>query len=198
MVRSLDIALKHLCILGSTGSIGTSALSIVERYPERFAIASLAAGRNLDLAFSQCKQWRPQLISVATEELAAELSSRLKAAGLSGTEVVHGTAGTVRAATLPDVDFVVSAIVGLGGLEATHAAVAAGKQVGLANKEAMVAAGEILTRLARDRKVPLLPIDIRLLPDFLSSPAVQPADMCEGKTQLHRTAIRTELSARDK
>ena len=82
MVRSLDIALKHLCILGSTGSIGTSALSIVERYPERFAIASLAAGRNLDLAFSQCKQWRPQLISVATEELAAELSSRLKAAGL--------------------------------------------------------------------------------------------------------------------
>ena len=159
MVRSLDIALKHLCILGSTGSIGTSTLSIVERYPQRFAVASLAAGRNLDLAFAQCRQWRPQLISVATEELAGELSSRLKAAGLTDTEVVYGTAGTVRAATLPEVDFVVSAIVGLAGLEATHAAVAAGKQVGLANKEAMVAAGEILTRLARDRKVPLLPID---------------------------------------
>jgi len=159
VVRSLDIALKHLCILGSTGSIGTSTLSIVERYPQRFAVASLAAGRNLDLAFAQCRQWRPQLISVATEELAGELSSRLKAAGLTDTEVVYGTAGTVRAATLPEVDFVVSAIVGLAGLEATHAAVAAGKQVGLANKEAMVAAGEILTRLARDRKVPLLPID---------------------------------------
>jgi 1-deoxy-D-xylulose-5-phosphate reductoisomerase len=155
----LDIALKHLCILGSTGSIGTSTLSIVERYPQRFAVASLAAGRNLDLAFAQCRQWRPQLISVATEELAGELSSRLKPAGLTNTEVVYGTAGTVRAATLPEVDFVVSAIVGLAGLEATHAAVAAGKQVGLANKEAMVAAGEILTRLARDRKVPLLPID---------------------------------------
>jgi 1-deoxy-D-xylulose-5-phosphate reductoisomerase len=155
----LDIALKHLCILGSTGSIGTSTLSIVERYPQRFAVASLAAGRNLDLAFAQCRQWRPQLISVATEELAGELSSRLKAAGLTDTEVVYGTAGTVRAATLPEVAFVVSAIVGLAGLEATHAAVAAGKQVGLANKEAMVAAGEILTRLARDRKVPLLPID---------------------------------------
>jgi 1-deoxy-D-xylulose-5-phosphate reductoisomerase len=155
----LDIALKHLCILGSTGSIGTSTLSIVERYPQRFAVASLAAGRNLDLAFAQCRQWRPQLISVATEELAGELSSRLKAAGLAHTEVVYGTAGTVRAATLPGVDFVVSAIVGLAGLEATHAAVAAGKQVGLANKEAMVAAGEILTRLARERKVPLLPID---------------------------------------
>jgi 1-deoxy-D-xylulose-5-phosphate reductoisomerase len=151
--------LKHICILGSTGSIGTSTLSIVERYPQRFAVASLAAGRNLDLAFAQCRQWRPQLISVATEELAGELSSRLKAAGLTDTEVVYGTAGTVRAATLPEVDFVVSAIVGLAGLEATHAAVAAGKQVGLANKEAMVAAGEILTRLARDRKVPLLPID---------------------------------------
>jgi 1-deoxy-D-xylulose-5-phosphate reductoisomerase len=159
VVRSLDIALKHLCILGSTGSIGTSTLSIVERYPQRFAVASLTAGRNLDLAFAQCRQWRPQLISVATEELAGELSSRLKAAGLTDTEVVYGTAGTVRASTLPEVDFVVSAIVGLAGLEATHAAVAAGKQVGLANKEAMVAAGEILTRLARDRKVPLLPID---------------------------------------
>ncbi len=151
--------MKQICILGSTGSIGTSTLSIVERYPQRFAIVSLAAGRNLDLAFAQCRQWRPQLISVATEQLAGELSSRLKAAGLTDIEVVYGTAGTVRAATLPGVDFVVSAIVGLAGLEATHAAVAAGKQVGLANKEAMVAAGEILIRLARDRKVPLLPID---------------------------------------
>jgi 1-deoxy-D-xylulose-5-phosphate reductoisomerase len=155
----LDIALKQICILGSTGSIGTSTLSIVERYPERFAVASLAAGRNLDLALAQCRRWRPQLISVATEQVAGELGSRLKAAGLTHIEVVYGTAGTVRAATLPGVDFVVSAIVGLAGLEATHAAVAAGKQVGLANKEAMVAAGEILTRLARDRKVPLLPID---------------------------------------
>ena len=151
--------MKHICILGSTGSIGTSTLSIVERYPERFAVASLAAGRNLDLALAQCRRWRPQLISVATEQVAGELGSRLKAAGLTHIEVVYGTAGTVRAATLPGVDFVVSAIVGLAGLEATHAAVAAGKQVGLANKEAMVAAGEILTRLARDRKVPLLPID---------------------------------------
>src|SRR6202041_3429315 len=154
-----QLALKHICILGSTGSIGTSTLSIVERYPERFAVASLVAGRNLDLAFAQCGQWHPQLISLATEELATELSARLKAAGLTDTEVVYGTAGTVRAATLPGVDFVVSAIVGLAGLEATHAAVAAGKPVGLANKEAMVAAGEILTRLARQGNVPLLPID---------------------------------------
>jgi 1-deoxy-D-xylulose-5-phosphate reductoisomerase len=151
--------LKHICILGSTGSIGTSTLSIIERYPERFAVASLAVGKNLDLAFSQCRRWRPLVVSVATEQLAGELSLRLKAEGVTGIEVVYGSAGTVRAATLPQVDFVVSAIVGLAGLEATYAAVAAGKQVGLANKEAMVAAGEILTRLARQRNLPLLPID---------------------------------------
>jgi 1-deoxy-D-xylulose-5-phosphate reductoisomerase len=96
---------------------------------------------------------------MATEQLAGELATRLKAAGLTATEVVYGSAGTVRAATLPQVDFVVSAIVGLAGLEATYAAVEAGKPVGLANKEAMVAAGEILTRLARRDNVPLLPID---------------------------------------
>src|ERR1700723_1817754 len=93
--RAGQLSLKHLCILGSTGSIGTSTLSIVESYPERFAVASLAAGRNLDLAFAQCRQWHPQLISVATEVLAGELSSRLKDAGLTATEVVYGTAGTV-------------------------------------------------------------------------------------------------------
>jgi 1-deoxy-D-xylulose-5-phosphate reductoisomerase len=151
--------LKHICILGSTGSIGTSTLSIIERYPERFAVASLAAGRNVDQAFAQCRRWQPLVASMATEPLAAELASRLKAAGHNAIEVVHGTAGTVRAATHSRVDFVVSAIVGLGGLEATYAAVAAGKPVGLANKEAMVAAGEILTREARRGKVPLLPID---------------------------------------
>jgi len=151
--------LKHICILGSTGSIGTSTLSIIERYPERFAVASLAAGQNVDLAFTQCQRWRPLVVSMATEPLAGELASRLKAAGLHATEVVHGTAGTVQAATLSRVDFVVSAIVGLGGLEATYAAVVAGKPVGLANKEAMVAAGEILTRQARRGQVPLLPID---------------------------------------
>jgi len=155
----MDIALKHICILGSTGSIGTSTLSIVERYPERFAVASLAAGKNVDLAFMQCQRWRPLVVSLASEPLAADLASRLKAAGLTGIEIVYGSAGTVRAATLPQVDFVVSAIVGLAGLEATYAAVAAGKAVGLANKEAMVAAGEILTGLARKGNVPLLPID---------------------------------------
>jgi len=151
--------LKQIAILGSTGSIGQSTLSIIESYPDRFAVASLAAGRNIDAAFAQCKRWRPRVVSVATEELAAALAQRLKAEGVMGVEVVHGTAGTVRVATLPEVGFVVSAIVGVAGLEATYAAVQAGKAIGLANKEAMVAAGEILTAAARAKNVPLLPID---------------------------------------
>ena len=130
--------MKHICILGSTGSIGTSTLSIIERYPERFAVVSLAAGRNLDLAFNQCQRWRPLLVSLATEQLASELALRLKDAGLIGTEVVYGSAGTVRAATLPQVDFVVSAIVGVAGLEATYAAVAAGKPAAVARAEMVV------------------------------------------------------------
>jgi 1-deoxy-D-xylulose-5-phosphate reductoisomerase len=151
--------LKRLAILGSTGSIGQSTLSIVEQFPDRFAVASLAAGRNLDEAFAQTVRWRPRVVSLATEELAADLTARLRAAGVTGVEVVYGTEGTVVSATLPEVDFVVSAIVGVAGLEATHAAILAGKPVGLANKECMVAAGEILTAAARERNVPVLPID---------------------------------------
>ncbi|MGA9667674.1 MAG: 1-deoxy-D-xylulose-5-phosphate reductoisomerase [Terracidiphilus sp.] len=151
--------MKRLAILGSTGSIGQSTLSIVEQFPERYQVAALAAGRNVDEAFAQAVRWRPKLVSLATEDLAADLASRLKVAGVTGIEVVHGTEGTVACATLPDADFVVSAIVGVAGLEATHAAILAGKPVGLANKECMVAAGEILTAAARERKVPILPID---------------------------------------
>ncbi|HEY1209676.1 MAG TPA: 1-deoxy-D-xylulose-5-phosphate reductoisomerase [Terracidiphilus sp.] len=151
--------MKKLAILGSTGSIGQSTLSIVEQFPERYSVASLAAGRNLDEAFAQALRWRPKLISLATEELAAKLSAKLKEAGISGIEVVSGTQGTVACSTYPEADFVVSAIVGVAGLEATHAAILAGKPVGLANKECMVAAGEILTKAARERNVPILPID---------------------------------------
>jgi 1-deoxy-D-xylulose-5-phosphate reductoisomerase len=151
--------LKQIAILGSTGSIGQSTLSIVEKYPDRFAVASLAAGKNVDATFEQCKRWRPAVVSLASEELADALDLRLRQTGITGVDVVYGTAGTVRAAMLPEVDFVVSAIVGVAGLEATYAAVEAGKPVGLANKEAMVAAGEILVSAARAKGVPLLPID---------------------------------------
>ncbi|HUB00430.1 MAG TPA: 1-deoxy-D-xylulose-5-phosphate reductoisomerase [Terracidiphilus sp.] len=151
--------MKRLAILGSTGSIGQSTLSIVEQFPERFSVAALAAGRNLEEAFAQAVRWRPKVVSLASEETAGQLAVRLREAGVTGIEVVYGTAGTVACATLPEADFVVSAIVGVAGLEATHAAIVAGKPVGLANKECMVAAGEILTAAARARDVPILPID---------------------------------------
>jgi 1-deoxy-D-xylulose-5-phosphate reductoisomerase len=151
--------LKRLAILGSTGSIGTSTLSIVEQFPERYSVVALAAGHNLEVAFAQSVRWRPQVVSLATEELAGQLSARLLQAGVTGIRVVYGTEGTVVCATLPDADFVVSAIVGVSGLEATYAAILAGKPLGLANKECMVAAGEILTRAAKEHNVPILPID---------------------------------------
>ncbi len=151
--------MKRLAILGSTGSIGQSTLSIVDQFPDRYQVATLAAGRNVDEAFAQAMRWRPKTVSLATEELAGQLSARLKQAGVGGIEVVYGAEGTVACSTHPEADFVVSAIVGVAGLEATHAAILAGKPVGLANKECMVAAGEILTAAARERKVPILPID---------------------------------------
>jgi 1-deoxy-D-xylulose-5-phosphate reductoisomerase len=150
---------KKLAILGSTGSIGHSTLSICESFPDRYQVVSLAAGQNLDVAFAQCLRWRPKVISLATEELASQLRTRLKAAGIADIEVVHGTAGSVHVATLPEVNFVVSAIVGVAGLEATYAAVCAGKTIGLANKECLVAAGELIIAAARQHNVALLPID---------------------------------------
>jgi 1-deoxy-D-xylulose-5-phosphate reductoisomerase len=150
---------KKLAILGSTGSIGNSTLSICESFPDRYQVLSLAAGSNLDAAFAQCVRWRPKVISLATEELASALAVRLKAEGITGIEVLHGAAGSVRVATLAEVDFVVSAIVGVAGLEATYAAVCAGKTIGLANKECLVAAGELIIAAAKQHNVALLPID---------------------------------------
>jgi 1-deoxy-D-xylulose-5-phosphate reductoisomerase len=150
---------KRIAILGSTGSIGGSTLSVAESYPDRFQIVALAAGSNLETAFEQARRWHPRVVSIAAEEDADTLRSRLKSEGLNDIEVVHGAAGTVRVATHPEADFVVSAIVGVAGLEATYEAVRAGKVVGLANKECLVAAGELITAEARRQNKPLLPID---------------------------------------
>jgi len=151
--------MKRISILGSTGSIGRSTLSVAESYPDRFQIVALAAGANLETAFEQARRWRPRLISIAAESDADVLRARLKQAGLSEIEVVYGAVGTVQVATLPEADFVVSAIVGVAGLEATYEAAKAGKTLGLANKECLVAAGELITAEARRQGKPLLPID---------------------------------------
>jgi len=151
--------MKRIAILGSTGSIGRSTLSVVESYPDRFQVSTLAAGNNAQLAFEQAVRWKPRLVSLAEEGAAQALQSKLRQAGLAEIEVVHGAEGTVQVATHPEVDFVVSAIVGVSGLEATYEAVRAGKTVGLANKECLVVAGELITAEARKQGKPLLPID---------------------------------------
>ncbi len=156
---ALSIRMRRIAILGSTGSIGRSTLSVVESYPERFQVVALAAGKNLDEVFEQARRWQPRVVSVASESNAEILGARLKAAGLGRIEVLAGSAGAVGVATHPEADFVVSAIVGVAGLEATYEAVRAGKTVGLANKECLVAAGELITAEARRQGKPLLPID---------------------------------------
>ena len=153
------VFMKRISILGSTGSIGRSTLSVVESYPERFQVVALAAGRNIDVTFEQTQRWKPRLVSVAAKADAEILRARLKETKVNGIEIVHGPAGTAQVATHPEADFVVSAIVGVAGLEATYEAVRAGKTVGLANKECLVAAGELITAEARRQGKPLLPID---------------------------------------
>ena len=93
--------MKGISILGSTGSIGQSTLSIVEQFPDRYSVASLAAGRNIDEAFAQAVRWRPKMISLASGELSSQISARLANAGITGIEVVHGSEGTVACSTLP-------------------------------------------------------------------------------------------------
>ncbi len=151
--------MKRIAILGSTGSIGRSTLSVVESYPDRFQVTTLAAGNNFELALEQTLRWKPRVVSLANERDAETLRTKLRTASLSEIEVVHGAPGTVGVATHPEVDFVVSAIVGVSGLEATYEAVRAGKGVGLANKECLVVAGELITAEARRQGKPLLPID---------------------------------------
>jgi 1-deoxy-D-xylulose-5-phosphate reductoisomerase len=152
--------MRTIAILGSTGSIGKSTLKIVEAFPDRFSVATLAAGGNVELAFEQARRWHPKVVSMASAESADHLHDKLKKVGLGPSiEVTYGSPGTVKVATHPEADFVVSAIVGVAGLQATYEAVKAGKTVGVANKECLVTAGELIVAEAHKQGKPLLPID---------------------------------------
>ncbi len=151
--------MKRIAILGSTGSIGRSTLDVIERNPQRFELVTMAAGSNVSLALEQARKWRPKVLSLASEQDAEKVSKQLRAEGLGDIIVDFGQSGTVHVAIHSEVDFVVSAIVGVAGLKATYEAVRTGKEVGLANKECLVAAGELITREARKQGKPLLPID---------------------------------------
>src|SRR5208282_2448238 len=152
--------LKQLSILGSTGSIGRQCLSVVESLPDRFGIAALAAGGNLDELTSQIERHRPELVSVGDAKKADELASLLRAKGISPLPAIHhGREGMLAVGSHSKADIVVSAAVGVVGLEATYEAVKLGKTVALSNKEVLVAAGELVMAAAKKAGRELLPVD---------------------------------------
>ncbi len=152
--------MKRLAILGSTGSIGRQCLSVVEALPGRFAVVGLAAGENTALVAEQAARHRPRIVSVANAERAAELQERLRTLGADPSpEIVWGREGIERVAVDSGADTVVSAAVGVVGLPATYRAIESGKSIALANKEVLVAAGEIVTAAARRAGVEILPVD---------------------------------------
>jgi len=149
---------KRLAILGSTGSIGANTLAVVERYPDRFEVTALSADRQVDRLLAQCLKFRPKYAAIADAAAAEELRAKARAAGLK-CEVLAGEGALARIAEAPEVDAVMAAIVGSPGLRSTLAAARAGKQLLLANKEAMVMAGALLMDAVKASGAVLLPID---------------------------------------
>jgi 1-deoxy-D-xylulose-5-phosphate reductoisomerase len=149
--------MKNLSILGSTGSIGCNALEIVEMFPDRFSVKALTAKNNTTLLASQVERFSPEIVVVFDETRALELKSMLSSK--TGVEIIYGEDGYRAAATLDSVEMVVSAVVGAAGLMPTLAAIEAGKNVALANKETLVMAGEIVVNRAALNSVKILPID---------------------------------------
>lgn len=146
--------------MGSTGSIGRQCLSVVEALPERFGVVALAAGGNLEELTGQIERHRPELVSVSDEKKADELASTLRAKGISPLPAIHyGREGMLAVGTHSKADIVVSAAVGVVGLEATYEAVKRGKTVALSNKEVLVAAGELVMAAAKQAGRELLPVD---------------------------------------
>ena len=155
-----ESAVKGLCILGSTGSVGTNTLRVVASLPQHFRVISLTAGKNLDLLAKHIVQFSPKVVSVASGDCVEPLRQRVKSLGHKRPlQILSGTEGQVEAATHAEVDLVVSASHGVTGLKATYEAIRAGKTIGLANKEVMVVAGELVTAASRERGVDILPID---------------------------------------
>ncbi len=144
--------------MGSTGSIGVSTLQVVEQFPEHFQVIALAAGRNADLLINQIRRFRPRLAAVMDQELATIVTAALGQEDLQ-TEVLYGPQGYEQVATHPEIELVVSAMVGAAGLLPTIAAVSSGKHLALANKETLVIAGEIVTDLAAKQGIRILPVD---------------------------------------
>lgn len=151
--------MKKLAVLGSTGSIGTQTLDIVRERPEEFQITALAAGSNVLLLEEQVAEFRPKLVSLTEEKDARELQERLHLRNINTTEVVYGIEGLTACACEESADMTVNAVVGMVGILPTVAAIRAGKDIALANKETLVTAGHIIMPLVKEYNVKLLPVD---------------------------------------
>ncbi len=154
--------MRNLTILGSTGSIGVNTLDVVRRHRERYRIYALVAGENVEALAAQIVEFRPRVAVVATERALGNLTERLRETSLAvqqWPELACGSEARVAAAAAPEVDFVMSAIVGVAGLEATYEAVKRGKQIGLANKEVLVASGRLVLEAARQARAEIIPVD---------------------------------------
>src|SRR5581483_9989911 len=154
--------LKTLTLLGSTGSIGISTLDVVGRHPEKYRVHALVAGSNVELLTQQIQRFRPAVVVTATEDSQNRLISSLQETGIPREcwpELSYGAKARVDAATCSEVDFVMSAIVGVAGLEATYEAIRRGKRVGLANKEVLVASGKLVISASKTAKTELIPVD---------------------------------------
>ncbi|MEE9527498.1 MAG: 1-deoxy-D-xylulose-5-phosphate reductoisomerase [Syntrophobacteria bacterium] len=149
--------MKRIAILGSTGSIGRSALQVVEQFPDRLQVVALAAGRNIDLLAEQIHRFRPRLAAVFDLQLAKDLTSRLQP-GIE-VEVVAGSQGYQQVASCAEAEMILSSMVGAAGLIPTLSAIRAGKDVALANKETLVMAGALVMGEVRRSQVELLPVD---------------------------------------
>src|SRR5260221_3230083 len=152
-------SLEQLAILGSTGSIGRQCLSVVEALPERFGVVALAAGGNLDELVGQVERHKPEVVSVGDAQKADELAARLREKGIALPAIHHGREGMLAVGTHPAAEIVVSAAVGVVGLEATYEAVKLGRTIALSNKEVLVAAGELVMAAAVKAGKELLPLD---------------------------------------
>lgn len=152
--------MKRISILGSTGSIGVSTLDVVRQHSEKFQVLALSCGRNVEKLVEQIQAFHPELVSVSQESDVEVLRSRLDQVGHTPKiEILWGEEGAIAVATHPQVDHVVSAMVGAVGLAPTLAAIRAGKEIGLANKETMVVAGEFMNAAAREYGATILPVD---------------------------------------
>ena len=146
--------MKNISILGSTGSIGTQALEVVRAHPNLYKVDALTAANNADLLIAQALEFKPDLVVISDEEKYQQVKS-----ALPNIKVIAGKSGLIDAVSLPQTKFVITAVMGAVGLEPTIAAIKAGKNIGLANKETLVVAGELVMDLAKQHNVQIIPID---------------------------------------